>query len=236
MSVVCFSDLHGNYNLWLQIKKYYKENDTLIFLGDAIDRGPDGIKILQEMFQDKRIIFLLGNHEDMLLKYIDNGIKSSLITDKEIITCNGSYKTLLDFNELNDLDKITLINNLKNKTKNYYIYINKDKKNIFLSHAGLSFNKIYNFEKNNLLWDRDHIKIDKWNNKYKYWYIVHGHTPIQLLNPNKVIPEINRYCNRHKIDIDIGTIISKTIAVLNLDTLQVKYFKEEENNESRDNE
>ena len=188
------------------------------------------------MFEDKRVVFILGNHEQMLLNYIEQGIKSSLIMDRETIQNNGSYLTLLDFKELTEDNKNKIINNLTNKTKNYYIYINKDKKNIFLSHAGLSFDNIFNFEKNNLLWDRDHIKIDKWNNKYKHWYIVHGHTPIQLLNPNKVIPEINRYCNRHKIDIDMGAIISKTIAVLNLDTLQVKYFKEGDNDESRDNE
>lgn len=146
-----FPDIHGNYNLWQQIKNYYNNNDTLIFLGDAIDRGPDGIKILQEMFEDKRVIFILGNHEQMLLNYIKQGIKSSLIMDREIIQNNGSYLTLLDFKKLTEDNKNKIINNLTNKTKNYYIYINKDKKNIFLSHAGLSFNNISNFKKNNLL-------------------------------------------------------------------------------------
>ena len=65
-----------------------------------------------------------------------------------------------------------------------------------------------------------------WDNRYKYWYIVHGHTPVQTIQPDKVIPEIYRYYNNHKIDIDMGTPSSNKIAVLDLDTLQVKYFKE----------
>ena len=228
MGTYCFADIHGNYNLWTQIKNYYRENDTLIFLGDAIDRGPDGIKILQEMFKDNRIIFLLGNHEEMFVNHIEIGIKSSITMEKEIINSNGGMKTLLDYQELSDKEQLDLIRNLKEKTKLFYIYINKDKKNLFLSHAGISMNNINNFENQGLLWDRNHIKKDiNWNNKYKHWYIIHGHTPVQLIKPNKVIHEIYRYYNNHKIDLDLGTAISNTIAVLNLDNLQVKYFKEE---------
>ena len=53
MAKYAFTDIHGNYNLWLAIKNYCKEDDEIFFLGDAIDRGPDGIKIMQELFKDK---------------------------------------------------------------------------------------------------------------------------------------------------------------------------------------
>ena len=96
MKTVCFADLHGNYNLWTAIKNYYGPKDTLIFLGDACDRGPDGIKIMKEMFKDSRVIYILGNHEQMLLEYIQDGIEQSLITSMKLITYNGSLKTLRD--------------------------------------------------------------------------------------------------------------------------------------------
>lgn len=230
MKTVCFSDLHGNYKLWTAIKNYYGPKDTLIFLGDACDRGPDGIKIMQEMFKDNRVIYILGNHEEMFLSYIEDGIKESLIMSGELITHNGSFKTLSDYQKLNLLEQNFLVKNLKEKTKNYYIYINKEKKNFFLSHAGIDIDTINNLDDKKLLWDRDHIKSNKtWNNKYKYWYVVHGHTPVQLVQPDKIIPEVYRYYNNHKIDIDMGTPSSNKIAVLDLDTLQVKYFKEENN-------
>ena len=54
------------------------------------------------------------------------------------------------------------------------------------------------------------------------------HTPVQNLNIGKVVLEIDKTCGGHKIDIDLGTIVSKTIAVLDLDTLKPTYFKEED--------
>lgn len=61
----CFTDLHGCYDLWRQIKNYCDETDTLYFLGDAIDRGPDGVVLMEELLKDKRVIYLKGNHEHM---------------------------------------------------------------------------------------------------------------------------------------------------------------------------
>ena len=37
------TDLHGNGLLWRKIKEKLNIDDTLYFLGDAIDRGPDGL-------------------------------------------------------------------------------------------------------------------------------------------------------------------------------------------------
>jgi serine/threonine protein phosphatase 1 len=50
-------------------------NDRLVFLGDYIDRGPDSkgvVSYLLELRQagKQQIVFLKGNHEDMLLSFI----------------------------------------------------------------------------------------------------------------------------------------------------------------------
>lgn len=233
MKTIAFSDLHGNYELWTAIKNYYNDNDTLIFLGDACDRGPDGIKIMQEMFKDKRVIYLLGNHEQMLLDYYAQGIEKSLIQDKELIKYNGCENTLLEFQKLTEQEQRVLIDNLTNQTKISYIYINKEKKNIFLSHAGTDIGKINAATEKTLIWDRQHIKLDTpFNVKYKYWYVVHGHTPVQTILQDKTIVEILRYYNKHKINIDLGTPSSNMVAALDLDTLQAKYFKGEIKNDS----
>ena len=44
------SDLHGRYDLFLRMleKISFSDCDTLYLLGDLIDRGPDGIKLIQE--------------------------------------------------------------------------------------------------------------------------------------------------------------------------------------------
>lgn len=50
-------------------------NDRLVFLGDYIDRGPDSKGVVSYLLQlratgHQNVIFLKGNHEDMLLSYI----------------------------------------------------------------------------------------------------------------------------------------------------------------------
>ena len=50
-------------------KIHFSEEDTLILLGDVIDRGPDGIALLLEIMAMPNVIMLLGNHEYMMLQY-----------------------------------------------------------------------------------------------------------------------------------------------------------------------
>ena len=60
---VC-SDLHGEYPAYQAIIGQLKEKDKLYILGDVIDRGPDGIKILQDIMKRKekgQVEFLIGN-------------------------------------------------------------------------------------------------------------------------------------------------------------------------------
>ena len=63
---VC-SDLHGQYDIYKTILGQLKKDDKLYILGDVIDRGPGGIKILQDIMQHKdQIEFFAGNHELMI--------------------------------------------------------------------------------------------------------------------------------------------------------------------------
>lgn len=64
MIYVC-SDIHGHYDLYLALMAQLslKHSDTLYILGDVIDRGPDGIKILQDMMKRPNVVPILGNHE-----------------------------------------------------------------------------------------------------------------------------------------------------------------------------
>jgi len=52
-------------------------DDTVVMLGDAIDRGPDSRGVLQQLLalgQRCRLISILGNHEQMLLDAIDGNM------------------------------------------------------------------------------------------------------------------------------------------------------------------
>ncbi len=64
------SDLHG-YPLEdfqaLLAKAGFSDEDFCFVLGDVIDRGPDGIKLLEWMMLQPNMELLLGNHEALLL-------------------------------------------------------------------------------------------------------------------------------------------------------------------------
>ena len=61
------SDLHGcfdKYKRMLQLIRFHS-GDTLYILGDIVDRGEGGIRILQDMMRHKNIIPFWGNHDHM---------------------------------------------------------------------------------------------------------------------------------------------------------------------------
>ena len=73
-------------------------DDRLVFLGDYIDRGPDSSGVvsylisLQKQRNDFELVFLKGNHEDMLLSYLGlNGQHG------DMFLINGGKATLASY-------------------------------------------------------------------------------------------------------------------------------------------
>ena len=65
-----FTDIHGMYDLYRAIMNYCNEQDpeaTIIFGGDACDRGRHGYKIMKELLDNPYVVYLKGNHEDMFV-------------------------------------------------------------------------------------------------------------------------------------------------------------------------
>lgn len=111
---------------------------------------------------------------------------------------------------------------------------------IYLCHAGRQPNteeikdmREDDIPMNNYIWDRHHLKQLHWNGKDNE-YCVHGHTPVEYFyyygNPEFDPPasrfEMYRYCDGHKIDIDLGTFDTHRACLLNLDTFEPIYFKD----------
>lgn len=69
--VFFFTDIHGMGCLYDKIMDYCLKKDsecTIIFGGDACDRGPDGYRIMQELLDNPRVVYIKGNHEDMFIR------------------------------------------------------------------------------------------------------------------------------------------------------------------------
>ena len=67
--VYAVSDIHGCYDKYIDLLNEinFSPDDTLYVLGDVIDRGPDGFKIMLDMAQRPNVVNLLGNHEAMAM-------------------------------------------------------------------------------------------------------------------------------------------------------------------------
>ena len=65
------SDLHGQINLYNQIKEYINEDDIVYALGDFGDRGPEPWRTLKAVIDDPQFIYLMGNHDLMLIQAIE---------------------------------------------------------------------------------------------------------------------------------------------------------------------
>lgn len=224
----CVSDLHGMYNLWRQIIDSLDETDTLCMLGDAADRGPNGWKIIKEALRDPRVIYIRGNHDQMLL---DSWF--SEWTDNSLWFWNGGYTT---FDEIISDNAPDLYLHELAKTKLYGCYENEQGQKIHLSHAG--FTPVIHQEKfpsnQMLLWDRKHFR-DKWPKGRENEFVVHGHSYCNsksafglILVERNSTNTVGRYCGGHKICIDGRSFLYNQIALLDLDTLKETVFKGEE--------
>ena len=70
MAHYVMGDIHGKADRFhAMLKKIqFSKEDTLILLGDVIDRRPDGIALLLEIMEMPNVIML--NHEYMMLQYL----------------------------------------------------------------------------------------------------------------------------------------------------------------------
>ena len=67
--IYVMSDVHGCEDRYRNVLRQIrlKDDDHLYILGDVVDRGPGGLKVLRDTMKKKNITLLMGNHEHMML-------------------------------------------------------------------------------------------------------------------------------------------------------------------------
>lgn len=90
------SDIHGQYKKYMAMleKISFSDDDHLYIIGDAIDRGPDGGKVLLDIMDRKNVTLLMGNHESMMLY---SGQNRGML---DTWTLNGGVVTARQLSEL----------------------------------------------------------------------------------------------------------------------------------------
>ena len=202
MSTYVLSDLHGQYDKFMDMLKLTKfnDNDKMYILGDIFDRGPDPLKILDYIICKKNIDFIPGNHEYMFLEFCDT-------YNASLWAGNGGRTTMTQ-----------LMKRGEDYLKALYDYLTKlplvkihDK--FILTHAGLYLPKnqnqytlqeilsLQNAEFN--LWSRSNINNER---QYKDYTVICGHTPTLYVDPDQYQMSIVR--RKGTIYIDCGATFS----------------------------
>ncbi len=195
--------------------------DTMYFLGDYIDRGPDSkgvidylIKLQEQEFQ---VHFLMGNHEDYCLKAFDDdkrkkpflGIKSKAQIQR-VWETHGGKETLKSFGAKYASEIPEMYIDWMRKL-NYFFEL----EHFILVHAGLNFKLDDPLnDKYAMLWTRDYkVEASKIRNKT----IVHGHVPVDL----EFMEHILANPAYHFIDLDNGVYMEARAGYGNLIALEL---------------
>lgn len=204
--IFAVGDIHGCYPKLLKLMERMPgdpDKDTLIFVGDYIDRGEQSREVVDYLIQLQRswknTVFLMGNHEKMLLDYLDGGSIQPFLL-------NGGKKTLDNYfgvsRQFSDEDPRTVIPQehvaffrslLPYCERGGYLFV----------HAGLR-EGVPLAEQNlfDLLW----IREDFYFSPYDFGRtIVFGHTPFQ-----------KPFVYKNRIGIDTGAVYGNLLTAVEL--------------------
>ncbi|MDX6574341.1 MAG: serine/threonine protein phosphatase 1 [Blastocatellia bacterium] len=226
MKTFVIGDIHGRcaqLQILLDMLPLEHPTDTLVFLGDLIDRGPDVPGVVEHVLNLCRedpikIICLRGNHEQMLLDFVD---KVSMIW---IETATGGDRTFeqytqtslrlraeADFDRARDLLAEKIPAPQIDFLRQLPLY-HEDDHAIYV-HAGLENGKHPSESAPHaLLWTRD-------EDFYKSYYgkpCVFGHTPTPFLPWRGRLGRHGIYVFNSAIGIDTGYNLQSPLTCLSL--------------------
>lgn len=247
-----FSDIHGNWELFEQILNFLNSQEDewqCIVIGDACDRGPAGYKIMKHLLDDKRFIYLAGNHEHM---FVNTAVELCNIKNEE----NWTHEQMI-------LEGRSWLEFYSNHTANHYfgnggdstfeawlndgapwafvykikrlpIIMSYEKYDIMHGGCYASTFKYHDswdeYDEYDALWNRTHF-INPWT---KNRTMIHGHTPICNM-PRGILRETHHYTWKpiiynggEKINMDCATYHSGRISIMDLDTGEFYHFATEE--------
>lgn len=231
------SDIHGCYDKYIELlrKIDLSPDDTLYVLGDVIDRGPDGFKIMLDMAQRPNVVGLMGNHEAMAIQALPGIMRTvpqigkAALTENEAEALklwfrNGGELSLADFLWLND-DQLQIVWEYM-RDMPLYKEVEVGGQQFVLVHGGLDnfspSRPLSNYEPNEILWCRPELDTVYYPDKY----VIVGHTPVQLLAVEDGTEDSSAkiYHREKLIDIDCGCVFQGgQLGCLCLNTMEEFY-------------
>jgi serine/threonine protein phosphatase 1 len=208
--IFAIGDIHGCLEKLTELMNKIgidRQNDTLVFIGDYIDRGKYSREVIDYVIRlqsgHKNIICLRGNHEQMFLRYLD-GIDEGLYLGNGGRATLDSYGIFLSDDIEKRKDKISAQH--RKFFQSLVPYYDTDKY-IFV-HAGLRPGlPLQEQALDDLLWIRYEF-IESKNDFGKI--VIFGHTPL----PSPMI-------DKNKIGIDTGAVYGGPLTCVELPEMKL---------------
>ena len=185
------SDIHGCHDQYLALldKIHFSDEDELYVLGDVVDRGPEPIKVLQDMMKRPNVVFILGNHDFIMYSLMktlavevteenwDSHLTGEVMLDLDLWLQDGGQITMEKFRRLSHTEMTDILDYIAGAS--LYEIIKHNGKEYRLVHAGLSqFSpdkeldeyELYDFLEKRADYSRRYYPQDN-------IYLVTGHTP-----------------------------------------------------------
>lgn len=224
--VYVMSDLHGCYEAYVKMlqKISFSKEDILYILGDVVDRGPNGMKILLDIARRENVILFRGNHDLQtgilllnLYRLKDEKCPKELIEVYKGWLSDGGKITLEEFLMLSEEERETVLNVIRTSLISKEIEVNG--KNFLLAHTVPDVDFICDYEE----WTEEDYTIGESDYDEIYFddmYIITGHTPTVYIERNSAG---KIWQGNHHIAIDCGAVFDYTLGCLCLDTMEEFY-------------
>lgn len=173
MAHYVISDIHGALDRFHAMldQIHFSEDDTLYIIGDVVDRGPNGITLLQEIMRTPNMVMMLGNHEYMMSQYMS---PEATEIDFRRWNKNGNAPTLEEYHALTEEKQQEILSFIRELPTNMELTVNG--KNYYLIH-GFPGENVHD-----KVWNRPTMESE---NPIPDCCLIIGHTPVRSLTVPK---------------------------------------------------
>ncbi len=224
--IYVMSDIHGCYDKYEEMLQRINlgMEDTLYILGDVVDRGTAGIKVLLDIADRDNVILLRGNHDQAAAFFlttfymlVEPEASVGMSLSFEMWLSDGGNATVNEFLQLSEDDKKKALDVIRKSLISKELEVSGQK--YLLAHTVPEIERLDGYEN----WSVDDFVMGEPDYEQVYFedkIIITGHTPTGFIDATY---EGEIWKGNNHIAIDCGAVFGNPLGCLCLDTMEVFY-------------